>query len=44
MFERILFALAAIAAIAGFLLEAWRSFKDFINNRKPDDVRKRKKR
>ena len=39
MFERILLAAAAVATIAGFLLEAWRE----IRSKKPTDDEGRKK-
>lgn len=38
MFEKILFALAALATIAGFALEAWREVKS--NSQKDNEGRK----
>lgn len=39
MFEKILFALAAIATIAGFVLEVWREMKS--NSRSDDEGSKK---
>ena len=45
MCERILVALAALSIIAAFALQAWRAWKDYrSDNRKPDDVGRKKKR
>ena len=40
MFERVLFAAAAVATIAGFILEVWREMKS--NAREDDKGRKKK--
>ena len=42
MFERILFILAALATIGAFLIEAWRTWKEYRESRKrADDLEKR---
>ena len=44
MFEKVVFILAALATIAAFLLEVWRTWKEFgpDTKREDDDRRKRK--
>jgi hypothetical protein len=45
MFEKILTILAALATIAAFILEAWRTWKEYRpDRRRADDARKRKTR
>ena len=42
MFERVVFILAALATIGAFLIEAWRTWKDYRESRKRADDAKRK--
>ena len=42
MFERLIFILAALATIGAFLIEAWRTWKEYRTSRKRTDDVERK--